>query len=101
MSVNNLIMTLLSGVKDVTQRVDIATTIRYFLDLYSMGGISEEDLRKALYEVCFDVLSFTIAELTTEEIKEKAKNMTEEFIKAFKVESIMRRAMSKYKVPFP
>lgn len=99
MGVTELINKLLVGLKDPEQRVGIASTINYLLDIYSTSKVEEDELRNDLYEICFNVLGITMGGLPKDEIVDKAKNMAEEFLRAFKLSSIHRRAMSKYKVP--
>jgi len=97
MSLHNLITSLISSLKDPVARMDIASTIRYIFDVFSSGGANENQVRDALYDVIVDVLSATRFDLTDEEIKKKAASLTDEFIRAFRVESVRRRVLSKFR----
>jgi len=97
--VTDLINKLLTGLKDPELRVSIASTINYLLDVYSYSNVDEDELRKDLYDICFDVFRVTMGGSPKEEIVNKSKDMAEEFIRAFKLASVYRRAMSKWKVP--
>jgi len=94
-------MSLLSGILDPTTRVDIASTIQYIFDLYSSGRISDADAKNALYEICVEVLRATKPDLTDEEIKENAAELSEQFIKAFRIEGLRRRMLSQLRGKLP
>jgi len=101
MSLHSLIMSLLSGILDPVTRVDIASTIHYIFDIYSSGNISDADAKNALFEICVDVLRATKPDLTDEEIKENAEQLSEQFIKAFRIEALRRRMLSRFRSRMP
>jgi endonuclease III len=101
MSVVNLITSLISGIKEPATRMDIASTINYLLDLYSSRMITDEEVEESLREICRDVLTATMIKASKEEINKKVDEFTFEFMKAFKITSLGRRAMSKYRIPMP
>jgi len=101
MRVTELITKLISPIKDPEMRVNVASTINYLLDVYSSGGAKEEDIRNDLYEIIETVISATMPEKTREEITKIAKDKADEFVRAFKMEGLLRRAVSKYRVPLP
>lgn len=99
MSLHNLIMSLISDLRDPTIRIDIASTINYIYSLFSSGNINENQARDAIYDVIVDVLRATRFDMTDEEIKKKAASLTDDFIKAFRIESIRRRVSSRLRLP--
>jgi endonuclease III len=101
MSVANLITTLISGIRDPATRMDVASTINYLLDLYSSRMITDEEVEESIRDICRDVLTATMIKASKEEINKKIDEFTFEFIKAFKVASLGRRAMSRYRIPMP
>jgi len=96
MSLQSKILNLLSGITDPTMRVDIASTVNYLFSLYCGGHANENEIRDALYEICVDVVGATHPELTEEEVRKKSRTMVEEFMRAFKLESTMRRMFSRF-----
>lgn len=96
MSLQAKIMSLISGITDPGMRVDVASTINYLFNVYCAGHADENEVRGALYEICYDVISATHPELTEEEVRDKSEAMAEEFIRSFKLESATRRMMSRF-----
>lgn len=99
MDVTELINKLLVGIKNPAFRMEVASTINYLLDVYSNSVANEDDIRNDLYDICSTVLSISNPDKSKEEITEMAKDMAEQFVRTFKITSLSRRAMSKYKVP--
>jgi len=97
LSVQAKILNLLSGITDPTVRMDIASTVNYLFSIYSGGHANEDEIRNSLYEVCLDVISVTHPELIEEEVRKKSRTMVEEFMRAFKLESTMRRMFSRFR----
>jgi len=91
-------MSLISELTDPVLRIDVASTIQYVFSLFSSGDINEAQAKDTLFDVCRDVLRETKPTLTDVEIKKKAATMADEFIKAFKVESVRRRVMSRFRI---
>jgi len=96
MSLQQKILTLIGGIPDPATRVDIATTVNYLFQLYVGGHINEETARTELYNVCHDVISITYPDLTEEEVRKKANQLAEEFMKVFRVENVHRRMVSRF-----
>jgi hypothetical protein len=96
MSIQSKIMNLIGGVPDPTTRIDIASTINYLFSLYCTGGANETAIREALHEVCVDVITATYPELSQDEIKERSSLLTDEFIKAFRLEGTVKRMLSRF-----
>jgi hypothetical protein len=91
------ILNLLSGITDPTTRIDISTTINFFYQLFTTGRAREDEIRDSLFEVLVDVLKFKNPELLDEEVKKRAREMVEEFITAFRVESMARRTYTRFR----
>jgi len=101
MSVARKIINLIAGIDDPAIRMDIATTINYLFSIFSDGLAKEDQIRDALYEVFIDVLTSTKPELTDEEIKKKSRILVDDFMTAFKLESLHRRLSRRIRLPPP
>jgi len=97
MSLQARIVNLIAGIIDPTVRIDVASTINYLFAVYADGSLEENEVRNALREVCMDVISALYPELTEEEVRKKVSSMVEEFMRAFKLESTMRRMLSRFR----
>jgi len=91
------ILSLISGITDPTMRIDIASTVNYLFQVWTGGGASEEEIRGSLFEVCRDVISGTHPDLTEEEVRGIANDMTNDFMRIFKVEALTRRMMARFR----
>jgi len=96
MGLSTKIANLLSGISDPTTRIDIASTINYLFSIYSSGKANENEIRDALYEILTDVLRATHPELVEEEIKKKARTLVEDLMQSFRMESAVKRTISKF-----
>ena len=96
MSLQQKILNLISGLPEASMRVDVASAINYIFNLYISGHINEDQARQSLYEISSDVIRFTYADLTEDEVRKKANQLTEEFMRAFKVEATHRRVISRF-----
>lgn len=97
MSLQAKILNLIGGIKDPSVRIDVASTINYLFSLYCSGTVREDEIRRSLLEVCMDVITVTYPDLTLEEIRKKSEVLVDEFIKAFRVESTVRRMFSRFR----
>jgi len=97
MSLQAKILSLISGITDPTMRIDVASTINYLFQIWLGGNVREEEIRGSLFEVCFDVISGVHPELTEEEVRGIASDMTKEFMRIFKVEGLTRRMMARFR----
>jgi len=97
LSLQAKILKLIAGVTDPTVRIDVASTINYVFGIYVDGTIDEREARNALRDICMDVVSATYPELTEEEVRKKVSSMVEEFMRAFKLESSMRRMLGRFR----
>jgi len=96
MSLQAKILSLLSGIDDPTVRMDVASTINYLFSIYTGGHANEDEIRDALYEIFLDIIDAVHPELTREEKEKKSRTMVEEFMRAFRLESTMRRMLSRF-----
>jgi len=100
MSLQAKILSLLSGIDDPATRIDIASTIRYLFEVYVHGQASDADVKRSLVEICTDVLMYSHPELTPPEIKKKSEELAEEFMRAFRIEGLRIRALSRFRPGF-
>jgi len=96
-SVRAKILNLLSGITDPLIRVDVASTINYLMDIYASGSAKEEEIKRSLFEICFDVIRATRPELIEEEAREEAKKLADELIGAFRMETLRRRVSVRFR----
>jgi len=97
LSLQARIINLIAGITDPMVRIDVASTVNYLFSVYTDGTISESEARNALREVCTDVVSVMYPEFTEEEIRKRVALMVDEFMRAFKLESTMRRMLSRFR----
>jgi len=97
MSLNVKILSLLSGIIGVSDRVGIASTIFYICDLYLDGNIKEEKARAEIYNICYNIVRFANFDLTEDEARKKARVMADEIMRAVKLEGTRRLVLSKFK----
>jgi hypothetical protein len=82
---------LLAGIGDPKTRIDIASTINFLYNLFSHGGISEDQLRQELTEICATVIEVSNPILPKDEVLKRAEAEADDLIKTMKVESIHYR----------
>ena len=97
MSLQAKILSLLSGIVGVGDRVGIAGSIYYIADLYLGGHITEDQARTELYDICYSVIRATNFDLTEDEVRKKANRMVEEIMVAVKLEGMRKRILSRFK----
>lgn len=97
MSLPMKIMNLVKNLRDPSMRIDVASTINYLADLFSLGKITEENLREDLEEICSTVLQEIRSDLTKEEIKELAKKEVNELVNLIKFSMVRKRMSTKYR----
>jgi len=59
--------------------------------------VSEQEIRRTLFEVCFDVIGGTHPELTEEEVRRISNDMAGEFMRLFKIGALQRRMMARFR----
>jgi hypothetical protein len=94
MSLQNIILSIISGITDPSIRLDIATTINYIFGLYCDRSVGEDEIRKSLYEICHDVISYTSPELSGEALVNAVNMKVDELMRAFRLESLKRRTIA-------
>jgi len=99
MSLQSKILDLISGITDPSDRIYISSTINYLLSVYASGNASEDAVRDALFDVCYNVLRVKMYDSPDEEVRKKAAMLSDEFIRLFGVESVLRRTMKRFKLP--
>jgi len=97
MSLQAKILSLISGITDTVVRVDVASTINYLYEVYASGRVKGEEVRRELFAVCSDVVSGVHPELSEEEVRRIANGMADEFMRIFRVESLRRRIMARFR----
>ena len=98
MSLQAKILNLLSGISDPGIRMEISKTIFYLYNVYVSGSVPEEEIRNDLREICTLVISEKEPTLSPDELKKKVDKMVDDLIRAFKLESMTRRTMLKFKL---
>lgn len=94
MSLQSKVLSLITDITDPAIRMDIASTIYFMFDLYSSGSVKESDVKMALTNIITDVLGALHPEWTDEELKAKVKDMVNDFLRIFKLESVRRRTFA-------
>lgn len=91
MSLEALILTLISEIDDAAIRSDIAATITYLSELYATGRISENELKDELKEVVRTVIEAVNPHLLPEEVAEKTEDLTAQLIRQIKLKTLRVR----------
>lgn len=99
MSLQSKILDLLSGIVDPSERIYISTTINYLLSVYTSGGAREDEVRDALFEVCYTVLRGKMLDVPDEEVKKRAAQLSNEFFALFGLEGTLRRTLRRFRLP--
>lgn len=97
MSLQPIILSLISDIDDPAVRTDIASTIVFLKDVYLSGKISKEKLAQELRDVVRNVLEVTHPELLPEELEKKTKEYVGQLIRAIAMETLRTRILSKYR----
>jgi len=85
------ILNLIGPILDPTIRMNIASTIHFLFGMYCDGKASDEEIRGDLREICMDVLTVIYPEWDIEELRKRADILVDEFMSAFRLESVVRR----------
>jgi len=94
MSLHELILKLLEGIREASIRADVAAVVSMFRDLYAAGRITDNKLLKGLEELCLDVLIEKNPLKSIEELREDASKCASEFYRAIRIETIRARVFS-------
>jgi len=97
MALEDLITSLISDIRDPAVRMDIAATITLLRDAYLAGTATEVEVRDSLVEVIETVLEVKEPLLSTEERRERAKELAEQYMRAIKLSTMRLRMMREYR----
>jgi len=93
MALEDLILSLIADIRDPAVRMDIAATVMLMRDAYLAGTATEEDVRASLVEVIETVLEVKEPLLSKEEIRERAKDLVEQYLRAIKISTLRMRML--------
>ncbi len=99
MTVQALIMSLISGIDDARTRIEIARTLHFLHEVYKTGKAPENEIRKSLFEVALTVIKYKNPDMTDEEAKEKANEWADKLMREFKMESMFTLTLGKMSLP--
>ena len=92
MTWQSVILSLLSGITDPAERLDVARTVLLLLQAYDDGRISYDELRAELVGLFKDVIAAKNPDMSEEEVMDRAVNMAEEVIRRYRIQTSFRRA---------
>jgi len=98
MSLHAKLLNLLSGIDDPSIRIEISKTIFYLYNVYASGGASEDDIRNDLVEIATMIVEEKNPTLSPDDKKKLVETIVNDLLRAFKMESMMKRSMMKYKL---
>ncbi len=96
MSVTSIILSLIDGIEDPADRIEIARTINLIYQAFSKGQATEEEVRKDLLDIVKTVLRIKNPLLPKEEINQRANEIVENLLLAFKPRRFGRHTFRKY-----
>jgi len=96
-SLQAIVLSLISDIDDPAVRMDISSTIYFLRDVYLDGKLGEEELRKELREIVNTVLSATHPELLPEERKKRVDDLVNQLMRAIKLSTLRIRALSRFR----
>jgi len=101
MSLQAIVLSLISDIDDPAVRTDVASTIFFLRDVYMSGGIKDEDLRLELANIVSTVLDATHPELLPDEKQKKVETFVNQLMRAIKMSTLKTRLMGRYRPPPP
>ena len=96
MSLQAKIQELIKDIPDPTVRIDIASTISFLADIYTMHSADEDEVLKDLIDVCYSVYTVTRPDLDEKDRRQLAEKKANEIMIAIKMRGMTRRMASKY-----
>ena len=96
MSLQSLVLTIISDITDPATRMDISSTIFFLRDLYFSGRISQEELRKELTSVVDTVFKAVHPEWLPDERKAKVKEIVDQLVRAITLSAVKTHLFSKF-----
>jgi hypothetical protein len=97
-SLQELILDLVKGFTDPEDRIGIAMTINYLRDLYIDGKIDYNELKKEIHDVLLQVIMRKNPTLTFQDADSKAKELTEQFMRAIQFETLRVRMRGRFRI---
>jgi len=95
MGMQALVLKLLEGITDVSIRTSITTALSAMIEMYRLGRISDDELKRDLVLFCTDVLAVKHPLKDVEELRAEAEQWAEQLFRAIKIEIIRDRYLSK------
>jgi len=95
MSLRVKILRLLSDIDDPSLRLEISRTIMFLFEVWRSGNASEEEILSSLYEVAYTIVSYKEPLLTEEDKRNKAREIANDIMNSFKMESLFPRMFRK------
>jgi len=89
--VREILIKLLDGILDPGIRADITATLSMLIGRYSAGILGDDKLRKALNELCFDILSSKDPLKDADLVREEAKAWAEKLYHAIRFATMRSR----------
>jgi len=94
-SLQAIVLSLISDIDDPAVRADVASTIYFLSDVYRSGALNDEGLRNELREVVNAVISATHPELLPEERQKKVEEFVNQLMRAIKLGALRARVLQR------
>lgn len=91
MALRDKILSLISDIDDPSLRLEISRTITFLYEVWRSGSVSEEEILSSLYEVAYTIVSYKMPFLTEEDKRSKAREIAEDIMRSFRMESLFPR----------
>jgi len=91
MSLHTLLLKFIEGITDASTRADIVSTFSVLTEAYRAGRIDDQTLKKALKELCLDVLTEKHPTTDIELLKSEAEGWAEKFYRAIRAKTMRER----------
>jgi len=96
MSVQQVILNLISGISDPADRMEIARTINMIYQAFISGRANEDEVRRDLLDIVKTVLKYKDPFLPKEEIDKRANEIVNNLMLSFKLRKFGRSGFKKY-----
>ena len=91
MALRDKILSLISDIDDPSVRLEVSRTIMFLYEVWRSGSVSEEEILSSLYEVAYTIVSYKMPFLTEEDKRNKAREIAEDIMRSFRMESLFPR----------
>lgn len=91
------IMNLISGITDPAIRLEIARTIVFLFEVWTMGKVREEEIMRDLKDIAYTVITYKNPLLTEDEARRKAEDLAKDIFRVFRLESMYRTSFVRYR----